>query len=293
MGLTTRIDTSAIAPADIEEVRAKVQAAGSSFYWAMRFMPQRKREALFAIYAFCREVDDIADGPQNREAKIVALDRWRQNIDHMYEGRPSDAITRVLAEAIHPFGLRRKNFTAVIQGMEMDARGPIVAPSQEELDLYCDCVAGAVGRLCVHVFGEAEAGQNVAGHLGRALQLTNILRDVEEDAAIGRLYLPRDVLAREGLADLPPAAVVRDERLPLAMAAVGDAAERAFADAALALSLCDRAKMRPAVVMMMVYRRHLERLRANGWRPLPPRTGLARAGAKIEKLWIALHYGLF
>jgi phytoene synthase len=177
--------------------------------------------------------------------------------------------------------------------MEMDARGPVVAPSQEELDLYCDCVAGAVGRLCVHVFGEADAGQKVADHLGRALQLTNILRDVEEDAAIGRLYLPRDVLAREGLADMPPPAVARDVRLPAAMAAVGAMAERAFVDAGLALSFCDRAKMRPAVVMMMVYRRHLERLRANGWKPLPPRTGFARAGAKIEKLWIALHYGLF
>jgi phytoene synthase len=293
MGFTTRIDTLKIAPADIDDVRAKVRAAGSSFYWAMRFMPERKREALFAIYAFCREVDDIADGEQSREGKIVALDRWRQNIDRMFEGQPCDPITRVLAEAIHPFGLRRQDFTAVIQGMEMDARGPVIAPSQEELDLYCDCVAGAVGRLCVHVFGEADAGQSVAGSLGRALQLTNILRDVKDDAAIGRLYLPRDVLAREELADMPPTAVIQDARLPRAMAAVGAMAERAFVEAERALSYCDRAKMRPAVVMMMVYRRHLERLRANGWNPLPPRTGLARAGAKIEKLWIALHYGLF
>lgn len=293
MGFTTRIEPSTIAPADIDDVRAKVKAAGSSFYWAMRFMPQPKREALFAIYAFCRQVDDIADGAQSREAKIIALDGWRKNIDHMFEGRPSDAITRVLAKAIPLFGLRHKDFTSVIQGMEMDARGPVVAPSQEELDLYCDCVAGAVGRLCVHVFGEAEAGQTVADHLGRALQLTNILRDVEEDAAIGRLYLPRGVLSREGLADMPPPAVVRDVKFPRAMAAVGGMAERAFVEAGQALSLCDPAKMRPAVVMMMVYRRHLERLRANGWKPAPLRSGFARAGARIEKLWIALHYGLF
>jgi phytoene synthase len=293
MGLATPIDTPTIARADIDQVRAKVQAAGSSFYWAMRFMPQREREALFAIYAFCREVDDIADGPLSREGKIVALDRWRQSIDLMFEGRPSDAITRVLAEAIHPFGLRRKDFTAVIQGMEMDARGPVVAPSLEELDFYCDCVASAVGRLCVQVFGEADAGQTVADQLGRALQLTNILRDVEEDAALGRLYLPREILVDKGLADLPPALVVRSERLPHAMAAVGAMAENAFAAAELSLAKCDRTKMRPAVVMMMVYRRQLERLRTNGWKPLPPRTGLARAGAKIEKLLIALHYGLF
>lgn len=288
-----RIDQTTFGPADIDEVRAIVQAAGSSFYWAMRFMPRRKREALFAIYAFCREVDDIADGDLSREDKTVALDRWREHIDEMFAGRPSNAITRVLAEATQTFDLRREDFIAVIQGMEMDARGPVVAPNQGELDLYCDCVASAVGRLCVHVFGQAEAGQKVADHLGRALQLTNILRDVEEDAAIGRLYLPREALAQEGLAHVPPQAVARDPRLPNVIAAVGAMAERAFTDASLALALCDRAKMRPAVVMMMVYRRHLDRLRDNNWRPLPPRTGLARAGAKIEKLWIALHYGLF
>ncbi|MGE3474843.1 MAG: presqualene diphosphate synthase HpnD [Rhodospirillaceae bacterium] len=293
MGFQARIDPAAIAPADLDAVRAIVRAAGSSFYWAMRFMPQRKREALFAIYAFCREVDDIADGDLSRGEKIVALDRWRQKVDEMFAGRPSDAITRVLADAIQTFGLRRKDFIAVVQGMEMDARGPVVAPSQEELDLYVDCVASAVGRLCVHVFGEAVAGQNVANHLGRALQLTNILRDIEEDAAIGRLYLPREILMREGFGNLTPNAVAHDARLPIVIAAVGAMAERAFTDAGLALASCDRTKMRPAVVMMMVYRRHLDRLRANAWRPLPPRTGLARAGAKIEKLWIALHYGLF
>lgn len=294
MGLAeASIDVPLPASADIGEVRAKVQAAGSSFYWAMRFMPQHKRDALFAIYAFCREVDDIADGDLTHEGKIAALNVWRRKIDDLYAGRPSDAITRVLAEAVQSFGLRQKDFIAVIQGMEMDALGPVVAPTQDELDLYCDCVASAVGRLCVHVFGEAVAGQKVADHLGRALQLTNILRDVDEDAAIGRLYLPRDILAREGLAGMAPAAVARDVRLPQVIAAVGAMAERAFTEAGLALAICDRAKMRPAVVMMMVYRRHLDRLRANRWHPLPPRTRLARAGAKIEKLWIALHYGLF
>ncbi len=288
-----RINPLTAAPADLDAVRAIVQAAGSSFYWAMRFMPSRKRAALFAIYAFCREVDDIADGELSHQEKTVALDRWRRKIDEMFAGRPSDAITRVLADAIQTFGLRRKDFIAVIQGMEMDARGPVVAPSGEELDLYCDCVASAVGRLCVHVFGEAEAGQKVADHLGRALQLTNILRDVEEDAAIGRLYLPQEILMREGFTNLTPDAVAHDARLANVIAAVGAMAEQDFADAGRALALCDRAKMRPAVVMMMVYRRHLDRLRANKWRPLPPRSRLARAGAKIQKLWIALHYGLF
>ena len=291
MGFTTRIDTTA--SADIEEIRTKVRSAGSSFYWAMRFMPRRKREALFAIYAFCREVDDIADGTLTREEKIVALDRWRRKIEEAFAGRAQDAITRVLVDGIRRFALRRKDFVSVIQGMEMDARGPVVAPSQEELDFYCDCVAGAVGRLCVNIFGEVETGPEVASHLGRALQLTNILRDVKEDAAVGRLYLPYEILTLFGLADMPAAAVVADARLPQAMAAVGSMAEHAFTEAQITLSRCDKTRMRAAVVMMVVYRRHLERLRINGWRPLPPRNALARARATIEKLYIALHYGLF
>ncbi len=278
---------------DADLIRAKVQAAGSSFYWAMRFLPQAKREALFAVYAFCREVDDIADGDAPREEKILALDGWRQKIEQLYGGRAHDPICRALGQGIASYGLRKKDFIAVIQGMEMDARGPIVAPSLEELDLYCDCVAAAVGRLSVPIFGEATpAGERVANRLGRALQLTNILRDVEEDAGIGRLYLPAEFLAREGV-PLNPVAVIDHPKLPNVREALGRIARKAYADTEAALAECAKGAMRPAVIMMMVYRKHLDRLEANRWKPLPPRTGLARATANIEKLWIAIHYALF
>ncbi len=281
------------ADSDADLIRAKVQAAGSSFYWAMRFLPQAKREALFAIYAFCREVDDIADGGATRSEKIVALDHWRRKIEALYQGHASDPISRALAAAIAAYGLRKKDFIAMIQGMEMDARGPIVAPSLEELDLYCDCVAAAVGRLCVPVFGETgAAGERVANRLGRALQLTNILRDVEEDAGIGRLYLPAELLTRENV-PADPAQALESPGLAAVMETVGGMAQGCYLDAEAALAECSKGAMRPAVIMMMVYRKHLDRLAANHWRPLPPRTGLARARANIEKLWIAIHYGLF
>lgn len=278
---------------DAALIRAKVQAAGSSFYWAMRFLPQAKREALLAVYAFCREVDDIADGDAQHSEKIVALDGWRQKIEELYTGRANDPICRAIGQGVTSYGLRKKDFIAVIQGMEMDARGPIVAPSLEELDLYCDCVAAAVGRLCVPIFGEATpAGERVANRLGRALQLTNILRDVEEDAGIGRLYLPAEFLAREGV-PLNPAGAVSHQNLPKVMEALGRIALQAYADTETALAECSKGAMRPAVIMMMVYRKHLDRLEANRWKPLRPRTELARTTANIEKLWIAIHYGLF
>ncbi len=281
-------------PADMNLIRARVQAAGSSFYWAMRFLPPKKRSALFAIYAYCREVDDIADGDLSREDKIVALDRWRRKIEELYAGWPGDEITRALAPAIAAYKLRKKDFIAVIEGMEMDARGPIVAPTLEDLELYCDRVASAVGRLCIHVFGESTpVGERVAERLGRALQLTNILRDIDEDAGLGRLYLPEEFLAEAGIPAAPPHAVARDPRLPRVVAAVGALAEKAFADAGAALAVCDKDAVRPAVIMMQVYRRHLEALRANAWQPLPPRRGLARVKDKAIKLWTAIHYGLF
>jgi squalene synthase HpnD len=282
------------APADLDVIRAKVQAAGSSFYWAMRFLPQKKRAALFAIYAFCREVDDIADGDLSREDKIAALDRWRRKIEDLYAGRPDDHITRALAPSVEAFRLRKKDFIAVIEGMEMDARGPIVAPSLEDLDLYCDRVASAVGRLCIHAFGEpTPAGEKVSYHLGRALQLTNIMRDVEEDAAIGRLYLPAEFLSDAGITATTPLTVTGDDRLSQVIARVGAMAENAFADSEAALALCDRDAVRPAVIMMRVYRQHLDRLRDNNWKPLPPLTGFARVRAKFSKLWTAIHTGLF
>ena len=294
MGLAQIKPEADAAPADLDFIRAKVQAAGSSFYWAMRFLPHKKRAALFAIYAFCREVDDIADGPEPREKKIVALDRWRRKVEDLYAGRPDDEITRALGPAVTAYMLRKKDFIAVIEGMEMDARGPIIAPTLEELDLYCDRVASAVGRLCIHAFGEpTPMGEKVADRLGRALQLTNILRDIDEDAGIGRLYLPAEYIAAAGITVTTPLEVAADARLPQVVAAVGALAEKAFADSEAAMALCDKDAVRPAIIMMRVYRQHLDRLKANAWKPVPPLTGFARLRANAAKLWTAIHTGLF
>jgi presqualene diphosphate synthase len=282
------------APSDLDFIRAKVQAAGSSFYWAMRFQPPKKRAALFAIYAFCREVDDIADGDLAREDKLVALDRWRLKIEDLYAGKPGNVITRSLAPAVTTYMLRKKDFIAVIDGVEMDARSPIIAPPLDKLYIYCDRVASAVGRLCIHAFGEpTPAGERVADGLGRALQLTNILRDVDEDAHIGRLYLPAEYLIEAGITSKSPLDVAGDPRLPAVVARVGAIAEKAFAESEAAIVLCDKGAMRPAVIMMRVYRQHLDRLSANQWNPVQPLKGIARIKTTAFKLWAAIHTGLY
>jgi squalene synthase HpnD len=270
-------------------IRARVAAAGTSFYWAMRLLPEARREAMFAVYAFCREVDDIADDGGTLEARRAGLAAWRREIDAVYEGGAERPLARILAEVACAYHLRREDFIAVIDGMAMDAAADIRAPSLAELDLYCDRVASAVGRLSVRIFGsEGEAADRVAAALGRALQLTNILRDLAEDAARGRLYLPREYLEAAGIGDTEPQAVLRHPRLGEACERLADLAEQRFAAAAAAIRECPRGPMRPAAVMGAVYHAILLRLRQRGWRALEREVKLPNG----LKLWLALRHGL-
>ena len=269
-------------------VRARVEAAGTSFYWAMRVLPEARRDAMFAIYAFCREVDDIADGSAAPEVKRRDLDDWRREIDALFAGHPVTLTGCALLEPTRAFDLRRADFLAVIDGMEMDA-AEIRAPSLAELDLYCDRVASAVGRLSVRAFGVAtEAADRVAHALGRALQLTNILRDLAEDGARGRLYLPRELLQGEGISATDPATVLKHPALPRICDALAAMAEARFLEARAAMRECPRRPMRPAAAMAAVYHAILERLRRRGWRDLDRAVKIPAA----LKFWFALRYGL-
>src|SRR5215470_4348519 len=159
-------------------------ASGSSFYAAMRILPVEQRHAMFQIYSFCRQVDDIADSDGPRPERLAALQKWRDDIDALYKGRPPERLRDYVA-SIKRFDLKREDFLAIVDGMEMDVPQDIRAPDFVTLDLYCDRVASAVGRLSVRVFGlPQEDGILLAHHLGRALQLTNILRDIDEDASL-------------------------------------------------------------------------------------------------------------
>ena len=270
-------------------IRARVAAAGTSFYWAMRLLPQAPREAMFAVYAYCREVDDIADSDDPPATKRVQLADWRREIDAIYAGRATRPLPRVLAEVARSYALRREDFLAVIDGMEMDAAKDIRAPDLAELDLYCDRVASAVGRLSVRIFGsDLPAADRVAGALGRALQLTNILRDLDEDGARGRLYLPREYLQQQGITATEPEVVLAHPNLGGACELLADLAKRHFSEAAAAMRQCPRRAMRPAAAMGAVYRAILLRLRRRGWRDL-------RQEVKLPaplKLWLALRHGL-
>jgi presqualene diphosphate synthase len=270
-------------------IRDRVEAAGTSFYWAMRLLPRHRREGMYALYTFCREVDDIADGVQPVADKIAALVGWRGEIEALYTGRPRHLVTRALSEPLARYRLRQEDFLAIIDGMEMDAREDICAPDLATLDLYCARVASAVGHLSVNVFGDpSDAAHAVAESLGRALQLTNILRDLDEDARRGRLYLPREILERHGIRGAEPTTVLRHPALPSACRDLAAVAEAHFDEAASAMCRCSRRAMRPAAVMAAFYRATLSALLRSEWRD--PKTRISLPAPL--KLWLAVRHGL-
>ena len=240
-------------------------ASGSSFYAAMRILPREQRDAMFQIYSFCRQVDDIADSEGPRPQRLAALQQWREDIDALYQDRPPERLRDYVA-SVRQFGLKREDFLAIVDGMEMDVPQDIRAPDLATLDLYCDRVASAVGRLSVRVFGLPEDdGILLAHHLGRALQLTNILRDIDEDAGIGRLYLPREALLQAGIASDDPLTVISDPALPDVCGPLAERAKAHFENADEVMNRNPRRVVRAPRIMSRYYRAILALLVTRGF----------------------------
>ncbi|HXJ01967.1 MAG TPA: presqualene diphosphate synthase HpnD [Micropepsaceae bacterium] len=258
------------AGAGFDPREAQARASGSSFYAGMRLLPKAERDAMFAIYAFSRAVDDIADeGNASRGARHNALEEWRRDIDALYDGSPPPRAA-FLVPAVRRYGLRREDFLAVIDGMDMDVAEDIRVPDLATLDLYCERVASAVGRLSTKVFGmEDGPGFKLAHHLGRALQLTNILRDLDEDAAVGRLYLPREFLSEAGIGTRDPATAIADPAVDKACRRVATLAHEHYAAAETILRARPAGLLRAPNLMRAVYSEILAKMEQVGW--VPPR----------------------
>ena len=240
-------------------------ASGSSFYAAMRILPREQRDAMFQIYSFCRQVDDIADSDGPRPERLAALQQWRDDVDALYQGHPPERMKDYVS-SVKRFGLKREDFLAIIDGMEMDVPQDIRAPDMATLDLYCDRVASAVGRLSVRVFGLPEQdGILLAHHLGRALQLTNILRDIDEDAGLGRLYLPREGLLHAGITSDDPAKVITERALPKVCLPLVERAKSHFEQSDAIMKRNSRRAVRAPRIMSKYYRAILELLIARGF----------------------------
>ncbi len=266
----------------------KAAASGSSFYYSFRFLPPDRRRAIVAFYAFCREVDDIVDECHDLDLARTKLAWWRGEIAQLYAGNPSHPVTLALAEAITPFHLSQDAFEQIIDGMEMDLSQPVRYPDFKALRLYCHRVAGIVGEVAASIFGiEDRATLKYANKLGLAFQLTNIIRDVGEDARRGRVYLPEDELAQFGvsiaeLTQTPSTQPVSDNFHRL-MEFQTQRAMQTYDEALALLPTVDRKAQRPGLIMAAIYRTLLEEIRADGFQVLDRRTSLT----PLRKLWLA------
>jgi phytoene synthase len=255
----------------------------------MRLLPKAEREAMFAVYDFCRKVDDIADeaGPTPEERR-AQLGVWRRGLDALYSGGVTQN-TRGLVEPVRRYGLAKEDFLAVVDGMEMDVGEPIRGPDFATLDLYCDRVASAVGRLSVRIFGmEVEPGQELAHHLGRALQFTNILRDLDEDAAVGRLYLPAEALDAAGIATREPAEVIADPNIDKACRWLAAKAQEQYRAAQKIIASGPSGRLRAPRLMIGVYAYILKGMLREGWRPPRRRIGVGKG----RLAWVVLTRGI-
>lgn len=267
-------------------VNDTVKRSGSSFYAAMKMLDEKRRNAIFTVYAFCREIDDIADEPAPLEEKQKALIEWRYDIEKVYAGQEvSLPVAQALADPIKEFNLPKEEFIALLEGMEMDIPDGMRAPTMAELELYCRRVAGAVGMLCVCIFGDfSPTAQRFAITLGEALQLTNILRDMGEDMELGRLYMPQECLDKAGIKitdTTPLSKVLAHPSLGIAREALADRALLRFTEAQNALEKLNSRQMKPAVIMMCVYKKIFDMMDKRGWDIIDPRP-------KPSKLWIIL-----
>ncbi len=282
------------APAGVPpETYAKLITArsGTSFGAGMAILPKRRRAAMHALYAYCRIIDDIADGPFPIDDKHATLDAWRNEIDNIFASAPQSAVGEALRQPVVAYDLPKSEFHLLIEGMAMDGGAPIIAPSRETLSAYTRRVAGAVGILSMRIFGawRGDVSEKFALSLADALQLTNILRDIEEDAAMGRLYLPLELLAAHGIPAESPLTVIDHPNLPALCRDLGAEARACFDNARRHAKRHKRIALVPALMMMGAYEDYLNHLEALDWRCQPERMQLSRK----RKLLMGLKYAFF
>lgn len=262
---------------------SKVAQSGSNLTAAFKILPAPSRAAITALYAFCREVDDVVDECTEPQLAAIKLSWWKTELDRLFEGTPNHPVTKALLPRLATYGLPREHFSEVIAGVEMDLYQNRYA-SWADLDLYCDRVAGAVGLLSARIFGTvSDETLRYAELLGRALQYTNIIRDVGDDARKGRIYLPADAMAAHAVES---ASLLRFEYSQPLSALLSDMAGRAhclYDEAIAVLPLNERVAQRPGLIMATIYRELLRLLEAESFQVLHQRISVAPA----RKLWLA------
>ena len=261
----------------------KAAKSGSSFYYSFLFLPPDKRRAITALYAFCREVDDVVDECSDANVARTTLNWWRGQVTEIYSGKPQHPVALALVPVVKQFNLAQEHLLEIIDGMEMDIDQPRY-PDFKSLQLYCYRVASVVGLLSVEIFGYSDRRTLKYAHdLGIAFQLTNIIRDVGEDARRNRIYLPMDELQQFGVAAADILNTRETENFHRLMAFQIERAQRYYRQALEHLPAADRKAQRTGLIMATIYRATLNEVVASGCHVLKERVSLGTG----YKLWLA------
>ncbi|CAM5777946.1 presqualene diphosphate synthase HpnD [Castellaniella caeni] len=266
-----------------EYCQRKAAQSGSSFYYSFLFLPPARRRAITALYAFCREVDDIVDEVSEASVARMKLAWWRGQVDQMFHGTPDHPVAIALAQHIQPFGLRAEPLYAVIEGMEMDL-DQFRYPDWDALRQYCWRAAGVVGDLSASIFGYTDPKTlEYAETLGLAFQMTNIIRDVGDDARRGRIYLPEDDMRHHGVSIDDVLDSRYSDNFQALMRQQTQRARTLYRDAMRLLPEADRRAQRPGLMMAAIYATLLDEIERDGWHVLDQRIALT----PIRKFWLA------
>lgn len=267
----------------------KAAASGSSFYYAFLFLPPERRRAITAVYAYCREVDDVVDEVADPMVAQAKLAWWQGEVDRLFAGAPQHPVARALAPHLDPFGITRAQMLQILEGMQMDLQQTRY-PDYPSLQHYCHLVAGVVGEIAARIFGASgDATLSYARRLGQCLQLVNILRDVGEDARRGRIYLPIDDLQRFGVKASDLLATRYADGFEALMRFEARRARSLYQEAVALLPESDRRAQRPGLIMSAIYLTLLEEIERSGFRVLHQRISLT----PVRKLWIAWRTWVF
>ena len=269
---------------DIENI---VKKSGTSFFWSMRLLPKAKREAMYTLYAFCRHIDDIVDGNADIKDKIELLNAWREEIDNIYDKKvPATEIGRKIYKNCMRFKLPKRDFVNLIDSISMDIPYPVQAPSMKNLYKYCHGVAGVPGSLSLRIFGcnDEQKIKELSTTLGNALQITNILRDVKEDAMSERLYIPKEILKKANITTYNPHSVIIDNNLSIAREELAKIATAEFKKSYELMADMDKKVVRPVKMIAGIYKKYFDIMEQRGWEIVSPRPKISKA----EKLAVAL-----
>ena len=255
----------------------------SSFYWGMKILDSKKRNAMFAIYAFCKKVDSIADSREINKKKISKIKKLRKEINEIFKNNLNNNFNKTLKYYIDVHKLKKKYFLDIIKGVEMDINNIMICPNKKIFNLYCYRVAGAVGLISLQIFGDYNKKTKSFGlYLAKALQITNILRDINQDKTMGRMYIPKEILNKAGIKSKKIIFILKNKKFPEACKNLAKIADLNFNLADKQLKFCSKKKLKSAVIMMDTYKLLLNKLKQKGWVNLKEKVTLT----KFEKLFL-------